>query len=81
LSDRLRFDFSHFDRLREPLRQIEQLVNQHILANAKVGMAEMDIDAAKAKGAMALFGEKYGDVVRVVDMGEFFQSSCVVERT
>ncbi len=76
-SDRLRFDFSHFEPIStEQLRQVEQLVNQHILANAKVGMAEMDIETAKDKGAMALFGEKYGDTVRVVDMGDFSIELC-----
>ena len=75
--DRLRFDFSHFEPISdEQLRQIEQLVNQHIMRNAPVGMNEMDIESAKAKGAMALFGEKYGDVVRVVDMGDFSVELC-----
>ncbi|VAW44517.1 Alanyl-tRNA synthetase [hydrothermal vent metagenome] len=76
-ADRLRFDFSHFEPISaKQLRQVEQLVNRNILANAKVGMAEMDIDSAKAKGAMALFGEKYGDTVRVVDMGDFSIELC-----
>ncbi|HIE40056.1 MAG TPA: alanine--tRNA ligase, partial [Thiomicrorhabdus sp.] len=76
-AERLRFDFSHFEPiLAEQLREVEQLVNRNILANAKVGMAEMDIEAAKEKGAMALFGEKYGDTVRVVDMGDFSIELC-----
>ncbi len=76
-ADRLRFDFSHFEPISaEQLREVEQLVNRNILANAKVGMAEMDIEAAKEKGAMALFGEKYGDTVRVVDMGDFSIELC-----
>ncbi len=76
-ADRLRFDFSHFEPISaQQLREVEQLVNRNILANAKVGMAEMDIDAAKEKGAMALFGEKYGDTVRVVDMGDFSIELC-----
>jgi alanyl-tRNA synthetase len=76
-ADRLRFDFSHFEPVSaKQLREVEQLVNRNILANAKVGMAEMEIEAAKAKGAMALFGEKYGDTVRVVDMGDFSIELC-----
>ncbi len=76
-ADRLRFDFSHFEPISaEQLRQVEQLVNQNIMGNAAVGMNEMDIESAKSKGAMALFGEKYGDVVRVVDMGDFSVELC-----
>ena len=66
----LRFDFSHNQPLSESeLRQIETMVNQEILANAEVGKQVMSMDDAKEKGAMALFGEKYGDEVRVVSMG------------
>jgi len=66
----LRFDFSHNQPLSESeLRQIETMVNQQILANAEVGKQVMSMDDAKEKGAMALFGEKYGDEVRVVSMG------------
>jgi len=76
-ADRLRFDFSHFEPISaEQLREIEKLVNQNIMHNQAVGMNEMDIESAKAKGAMALFGEKYGDVVRVVDMGDFSVELC-----
>jgi len=76
-ADRLRFDFSHFEPISaEQLRQVEQLVNLNIMGNAPVGMNEMDIESAKSKGAMALFGEKYGDVVRVVDMGDFSVELC-----
>lgn len=76
-ADRLRFDFSHFEPISgEQLREIEKLVNHNIMHNQPVGMNEMDIESAKAKGAMALFGEKYGDVVRVVDMGEFSVELC-----
>lgn len=66
----LRFDFSHNQPVSESeLRQIETMVNQEILANAEVGKQVMSMDDAKEKGAMALFGEKYGDEVRVVSMG------------
>jgi len=76
-ADRLRFDFSHFEPISaDQLRDIEKLVNQNIMHNENVGMNEMDIDSAKEKGAMALFGEKYGDVVRVVDMGDFSVELC-----
>ena len=75
--ERLRFDFSHFEPISaEQLLEIEKLVNHNIMLNTAVGMCEMDIEAAKAKGAMALFGEKYGDVVRVVDMGDFSVELC-----
>lgn len=75
--DRLRFDFSHFEPIKaEQLLEIEKLVNQNIMLNNPVGTNEMDIESAKEKGAMALFGEKYGDVVRVVDMGDFSVELC-----
>jgi len=75
--DRLRFDFSHFEPIKpEQLLEIEKLVNKNIMLNNAVGTNEMDIDSAKEKGAMALFGEKYGDVVRVVDMGDFSVELC-----
>lgn len=76
-ADRLRFDFSHFEPIKpERLLEIEKLVNKNVMANNPVGTNEMDIESAKAKGAMALFGEKYGDVVRVVDMGDFSIELC-----
>ena len=75
--DRLRFDFSHFEPIKpEQLLEIEKLVNKNIMLNNPVGTNEMDIESAKEKGAMALFGEKYGDIVRVVDMGEFSVELC-----
>lgn len=75
--DRLRFDFAHFEPISATqLREIERLVNHNVMLNHAVGIQEMDIEAAKQMGAMALFGEKYGDVVRVVDMGEFSIELC-----
>ncbi len=68
--ERLRFDFSHSEPVStEQLAVIESMVNQEIRDNTNVGVATMAIDDAKAAGAMALFGEKYGDEVRVVTMG------------
>jgi len=75
--DRLRFDFSHFESVsREQLRRIEQLVNEQIRGNSEVLTRIMGIEDAKASGAMALFGEKYGDKVRVLSMGEFSTELC-----
>ena len=72
-SSRLRFDFSHFEAVtREQLREIEQIVNAQIRANAEVGVDVTDMETARARGAMALFGEKYGDEVRVLTMGGGF---------
>ena len=68
--DHLRFDFTHFEALSgEQLRAIEDLVNAQIFAAKPVVTAVMGVDEAKAAGAVALFGEKYGDVVRVVSVG------------
>ncbi len=72
-SQRLRFDFSHFEAIKpEQLRQIEDLVNAEIRRNSPVETEVTDIDTARNKGAMALFGEKYGDSVRVLTMGGGF---------
>ena len=72
-SERLRFDFSHFEAVKpEQLKAIEALVNEQVRANSAVTTDHCDMEEAKAKGAMALFGEKYGDRVRVLTMGEGF---------
>ena len=69
-SERLRFDFSHFEGVtRDELRMIEQLVNEQIRGNSDVTTEIMGIEAAREKGAMALFGEKYAEEVRVLSMG------------
>lgn len=76
-ADRLRFDFSHFAALtREELAAIEEEVNSQILAALQVESAYMSIEDAKASGATALFGEKYGSEVRVVSMGEAARELC-----
>ena len=75
--DRLRFDFSHFAGLSDrALSDIENLVNRTILRDLPVEEAEMDLDDALQLGAMALFGEKYGDRVRVIRVGEFSTELC-----
>jgi len=83
---RLRFDFSHPSPLtREELRAIEELVNNQVLGNSSVSKEVMPIEDARKKGALALFGEKYGDEVRVVSMGGDFSiefcGGCHVQRT
>lgn len=76
-ADKLRFDFSHFEGVTaQEIRVAEQLVNQKIRANYERHTALMNIEEAKEKGAMALFGEKYDDEVRVVTMGEFSTELC-----
>jgi alanyl-tRNA synthetase len=76
-ADRLRFDFSHFEPVKpEQLKQIEELVNEHIRLNHPVETKLMAQDEAIKSGAMALFGEKYGDVVRVLRMGDFSTELC-----
>jgi alanyl-tRNA synthetase len=75
--DRLRFDFSHFAPVTaEELREIEQLVNEQIRANTAAEIKLMPYDAAVASGAMALFGEKYEDEVRVLSFGGFSTELC-----
>jgi alanyl-tRNA synthetase len=75
--DRLRFDFTHFEGVKpEQLRRIENMVNQEILTNIEVTKQEMSFDEAKKKGAMAMFSEKYGDRVRVIDVPGFSIELC-----
>jgi len=75
--DHLRFDFSHGGAVKDrEVEQIEELVNEQVQANTPVTHREMDLKEALAAGAMALFGEKYGDRVRVVKIGEFSTELC-----
>ena len=72
-AEKLRFDFSHFEAVtKEELRTIEKMVNDEIRRNTEIRTEVMDINAAKERGAMALFGEKYSEEVRVLTMGEGF---------
>jgi len=76
-ADRLRFDFSHFEAVtKDELRDIERVVNDEIRRNFALNTELMAIDDAKAKGAMALFGEKYDDEVRVVTIGDYSIELC-----
>ena len=76
-AQRVRFDFTHFAAMTtEEIRRVEAIVNSHILAGEAVVTTETDIDSARKMGAMALFGEKYGSLVRVVKMGEFSTELC-----
>ena len=75
--NRVRFDFAHYAPLsEEELDKVETLVNRHILAAESVSTVETDVEEAKKAGAMALFGEKYGKVVRMVKMGDFSTELC-----
>ena len=75
--DRLRFDFTHFEAITpEQVHQIEWLVNDAILEGYPVVTEVLPIEEAKKKGAVAMFGEKYGETVRVVEMGEFSMEFC-----
>ena len=75
--DKLRFDFSHFSALTEDeLERVEKIVNSRIWDNLEINITRKKIDEAKAMGALALFGEKYGDEVRVVQVGEYSMELC-----
>jgi len=75
--DRFRFDFTHFAPLsRQELDRVEELVNERVLENAAVAVELTTPAEAKAQGAMALFGEKYGDEVRMVSVGDFSRELC-----
>lgn len=78
VSDRnLRFDFSHFEAMKpEQIRQVEDIVNAQVRRNLPIETNIMDLEDAKAKGAMALFGEKYDESVRVLSMGDFSTELC-----
>lgn len=72
-----RFDFTHFSALSsEEIAEVENLVNEQILAGSDIKIREMSVAEAKTEGALALFGEKYGDTVRVVKMGDFSTELC-----
>ncbi len=74
---RMRFDFTHFEAVKpEELEQVEELVNAYILTMADVTVQQMAIEEARKEGAIALFSEKYGDVVRVVKMGDISTEFC-----
>ncbi len=76
-AERLRFDFSHFAAVTpEELSQVEKIVNANILTASPIETVETDIETARGMGAMALFGEKYGNVVRVVKMADFSVELC-----
>jgi len=76
-SDRLRFDFSHFKAVTdEELTRIENLVNENIIKNSPVSINEMSIEDARKKDVIALFGEKYGDIVRMVSVGDYSRELC-----
>lgn len=83
--DRLRFDFTHYEGVnREQLKEIEKIVNEEVFKNTAVDVAELTMEEAKEKGATMLFGDKYGDKVRVVDVPGFSMELCGgthVERT
>ena len=76
-AERMRFDFSHFEGMTmATIRRVEELVNNQIRANHEITTQLMDLEAAKSAGAMALFGEKYEDDVRVVRMGDYSTELC-----
>lgn len=76
-ADRLRFDFSHFEPMTDAqIQEVEGIVNQQIFQSMDVGISEQTIDDARKMGATALFGEKYGDVVRVVNINDYSVELC-----
>ena len=76
-ADRLRFDFTHFSAMtEEEIKKVEEIVNGQIVNGLPVRAENMPIEEARKTGAAALFGEKYGDIVRVVSMGEFSKEFC-----
>ena len=75
--DVLRFDFTHYTAITpEELRAVEEAVNEAVLSGLEISTAEMSVDEAKKSGAIALFGEKYGNSVRVVSMGDYSRELC-----
>ncbi|MCK8818095.1 alanine--tRNA ligase [Natroniella sulfidigena] len=75
--NRLRFDFTHFEAVtKEQLRKVEEVVNQKIIANLAMKIEKMELEQAKEVGATALFGEKYGEQVRVVKIGDYSLELC-----
>ena len=75
--ERLRFDFSHFAPLTSAeIQQVEKVINEQVFSNTPIKATVIDFEQAQASGAMALFGEKYGDLVRVVKIGSFSQELC-----
>ncbi|HCT65635.1 MAG TPA: alanine--tRNA ligase [Lachnospiraceae bacterium] len=76
-ADRLRFDFTHFTAMTaDEIKKVEDIVNEKIYESIEIGVSEKSIDEARKQGATALFGEKYGSAVRVVDMGGYSVELC-----
>ena len=76
-AERLRFDFTHFSAMTtDEIKEVERIVNEKIFENIDIKISEENIEDARKMGAMALFGEKYGNVVRVVNMGGYSVGVC-----